>query len=67
MLDCKPISTPMDPNIKLRADEGKHLEDVTMYRQLIGSLIYLTLSRPDITYAVRVASRYMSNFYEASS
>ncbi|GMI77806.1 hypothetical protein HRI_001449800 [Hibiscus trionum] len=61
MLDCKPISTPMDPNIKLQIDEGKDLEDTTMYRQLVGSLIYLTLSRPDITYAVGVASRYMSN------
>ncbi|KAL4355035.1 hypothetical protein GQ457_06G000650 [Hibiscus cannabinus] len=61
MLDCKPISTPMDPNIKLQAEEGKDLEDTTMYRQLVGSLIYLTLSRPDIAYAVGVVSRYMSN------
>ncbi|GMJ04713.1 cysteine-rich RLK (RECEPTOR-like protein kinase) 8 [Hibiscus trionum] len=44
MLDCKPISTPMDPNIKLQIDEGKDLEDTTMYRQLVGSLNYLTLS-----------------------
>ncbi|KAG8501794.1 hypothetical protein CXB51_004789 [Gossypium anomalum] len=61
MLNCKLISTPMDPNIQLQADEGKKLEDVTMYRQLVRNLIYLTLSRPDITYAVGVASQYMSN------
>lgn len=60
MLDCKPISTPMDPNARLQEDKGKNLEDATMYRQLVGSLIYLTLSRPDISYAVGVASRYMS-------
>ena len=48
MLDCKPISTPMDPNVRLQEDKGKNLEDVTMYRQLVGSLIYLTLTRPDI-------------------
>lgn len=59
MLDCKPISTPMEVNIKLCATEGKDLDDSTMYRQLVGSLIYLTLTRPDITYAVGVVSRYM--------
>ena len=50
MLDCKPISTPMDPNVRLQEDKGRDLEDVTMYRQLVGSLIYLTLPRPDISY-----------------
>ena len=60
MLDCKPISTPMDPNVRLKEDEGNDLEDMTMYRQLVGSLIYLTLTRPDISYPVGVVSRYMS-------
>ena len=31
LIDCKPISTPMDPNTRLQEDEGKNLEDVTMY------------------------------------
>ncbi|CAL9028013.1 unnamed protein product [Prunus brigantina] len=61
MLECKPISTPMEPNVKMCAYEGKDLEDATMYRQLVGSLIYLTLTRPDISYAVGVMSRYMQN------
>ena len=61
MLDCKSISTPMDPNVRLQKDKGKDLENVTMYRQLVGSLIYLTLTRPDISYVVGVVSRYMSN------
>ena len=61
MLDCKPISTPMDPNVRLQEDKGKDLEDVSMFRQLVGSLIYLTLTRPDISYVVGVVSRYMSN------
>jgi len=61
MIDCKPMSTPMDPNARLQEDEGKDLEDVTMYRQLVGSLIYLALTRPDISYPVGVVSRYMSN------
>ena len=48
MIDYKPISTPMDPIVRLQEDEGKDLEDVTMYRQLVGSLIYLTLTWPNI-------------------
>lgn len=59
MLECKPISTPMEVNAKICAHEGKDFQDVTMYRQLVGNLIYLTLTRPNISYAVRVASRYM--------
>ncbi|KAF7802206.1 Retrovirus-related Pol polyprotein from transposon RE1 [Senna tora] len=61
MLDCKPIATPMEVNAKLCSAEGKNLEDVTMYRQLVGSLIYLTLTRPEITYAVGVVSRFMQS------
>ena len=61
MIDCKPMSTPMDPNMRLQEDEGKELEDVTMHRQLVGSLIYLTLTRPDISYPVGLVNRYMSN------
>ena len=61
MLECKLISTPMEPNAKMCAHEGKDLEDATMYRQLVGSLIYLTLTRPDISYAVGVMSQYMQN------
>ncbi|XP_042423573.1 uncharacterized mitochondrial protein AtMg00810-like [Zingiber officinale] len=61
MLDCKPISTPMESNFRMCAHEGKSLEDTTMYQKLVGSLIYLTLTQPDISYAVSVISRYMQN------
>ena len=59
MLKCKPISMPVEVSAKLCAQERKELEDPTMYRQLVGSLIYLTLMRPDTSYVVGVASRYM--------
>ncbi|KAJ0865146.1 putative RNA-directed DNA polymerase [Helianthus annuus] len=59
MLDCKPIDTPMDSTVKLCADKGKELADPTMYRKIVGSLIYLTLTRPDIAFEVGVLSRYM--------
>ncbi|XP_047268088.1 secreted RxLR effector protein 161-like [Capsicum annuum] len=61
MTNCKPISTPIEQNVKMCAHEGKDLEDATMYRQLVGSLIYLTLMRPDISFAAKVMSRYMQN------
>ncbi|KAK3033276.1 hypothetical protein RJ639_034350 [Escallonia herrerae] len=61
MLNCKLILTSMEPNAKMCAYEGKDFEEATMYGQLVGSLIYLTLTRPDISYAVGVMSRYMQN------
>ncbi|KAL0402265.1 UNVERIFIED_CONTAM: Retrovirus-related Pol polyprotein from transposon RE1 [Sesamum latifolium] len=61
MLKCKSISTPVEPHAKMCAHEGQDLEDATMYRKLVGSLIYLTLTRPDISFAVGVMSLYMQN------
>jgi len=59
MLECKPILTPIEVNIKLCSCEGKGLQESPMYRQLVGSLIYLMLIRLDIVYAISVVSRYM--------
>lgn len=61
MLECKPTLTPMETNAKICEHEGRNLEDSSMYRQLVGSLIYLTLTRPEISYAIGVMSRYMQN------
>ncbi|XP_022004383.1 uncharacterized mitochondrial protein AtMg00240-like [Helianthus annuus] len=49
----------MDTNAKMYEKEGQELENPTEYRQIIGSLIYLTLTRPDIAFAVGVLSRFM--------
>ena len=59
MVDCKPISMPLDQNLKLMADEGQVLEDVTVYQKIVGSLIYLTISRPDLSYTVGLESQFM--------
>ncbi|XP_017979696.1 PREDICTED: uncharacterized mitochondrial protein AtMg00810 [Theobroma cacao] len=60
LLGTKPASTPIDYNHKLvkSSDEDK-LINATSYRQLIGKLLYLTFSIPDITYAVQVLSQFM--------
>jgi hypothetical protein len=49
---CKPISVPLNQNGKLSVDVGEVLEDATMYRKIVGSLIYMTITRPDLNYIV---------------
>ena len=51
MLECKYISTPAEVNARYCSAKGKYLDNTTMYRKLVGSLIYLTLTRSDISYA----------------
>lgn len=51
----------MEPNAKMCTHEGRDLKDATIYRQLVGSLLYLTLTRLDISYAVSVMSQYTQN------
>eukprot|EP00253_Pinus_taeda_P024278 PITA_24278 len=52
MIECNPLTTPMEQNLKLTSIEGKEFEDATKYRQLVGSLNYLTTIRPDISFVV---------------
>ncbi|KAK4407439.1 Retrovirus-related Pol polyprotein from transposon RE1 [Sesamum angolense] len=52
LLDTKPVDTPMDSNPDFWNDDGNYLEDKTKYRRLVGKLIYLTVTRPDISFAV---------------
>ncbi|KAK8923585.1 hypothetical protein KSP39_PZI019845 [Platanthera zijinensis] len=59
---CKPVNTPMDVNHKLCAqasDSDTLLENPEYYRRLVWKLIYLTVTRPDISFAVGLISRYM--------
>ncbi|KAM3407194.1 hypothetical protein ACQJBY_000937 [Aegilops geniculata] len=58
MLGCRPASTPIDQNHKLCAESGEPV-DKEKYQRLVGRLIYLCHTRPDISYAVSVVSRYM--------
>lgn len=59
-IDAKPASLPMDPNLKLSSMDGELLSDVAQYRRIIGRLLYLTISRPDISFAVNKLSQYMA-------
>ena len=54
------VRTPMSPNVKLTVDLLCKSVDLSLYRSMIGSLLYLTVSRPDISYNV-VCARYQAN------
>jgi len=56
MLDCKSMATPMNSNLKLLCDDTSEPFDPTVYRQVIGSLMYLVNTRPDICFVVNALS-----------
>ncbi|KAL9439711.1 hypothetical protein AB3S75_025217 [Citrus x aurantiifolia] len=59
MEDCKPTATPMNQKEKFSKEDGAERADEGLYRSLIGCLMYLTATRPDIMHAVSLLSRYM--------
>ena len=59
--DCRPIDSLMDPNQKLLPNQGEPYSDPERYRRLVGKLIYLTITRPDISFAVGVVSQFMQS------
>lgn len=59
MMTCKPCHTPVDLSSKLSGNDGNLLPDGTLYRSLAGALQYLTITRPDISYAVQHICLFM--------
>jgi hypothetical protein len=59
MANCKSILMPLDRTAKHRPDSGK-VYNPTRFRRIVGSLIYLTITRPDLSYPVGVISQYMA-------
>ncbi|CAL9004079.1 unnamed protein product [Prunus brigantina] len=57
--DCKPVSIPLVPHDKLRKDDDSGAADEAQYRKIVGSLLYLTATRPDIMYAACLLARFM--------
>jgi LPS sulfotransferase NodH len=52
MKDCKRVTTPMKTSCKLRKDDDSKSTDQRKYRSMIGSLLYVKISRPDVMQAV---------------
>ncbi|CAL1357650.1 unnamed protein product [Linum trigynum] len=61
MEDCKPVNTPMEYNLRLSRESGEKVRDGPQYRSIVGSLIYLSATRPDISYAVQLVSQFMGD------
>lgn len=64
-LGAKPVRTPIEQNLKLNRDGGSPSSDPTVYRRLIGRLLYLTITRPDISYPLQVLSQYMDKPHQS--
>jgi len=54
-----PVDTPLEVNVKYHRDQGDLLPNPLLYRQLVGSLNYLTITRPDISFAIQQVSQFM--------
>jgi hypothetical protein len=60
MSESKPVNSPIVPGFKINRDVNGAAVDDTYFKQIVGSLMYLTTTRPDIMFSVSLISRYMS-------
>ena len=61
MSDSKAISTPMETNGNLDSDASGNMVDQKLYRSMIGSLLYVTTSRPDVMFSVCMCTRFQAS------
>ena len=60
LTDSKIVVTPVELNAHLTPTGGKPLSNPSFYRRLVGSLVYFTVTRPDISYVVHQVNQYLS-------
>ncbi|XP_026396067.1 uncharacterized protein LOC113290699 [Papaver somniferum] len=61
IFDTDPVDTPLEMNARYTNTDGVFLDDPTLYRIIVGSLVYLTITRPDIAYTVHIVSKFISS------
>jgi isopentenyldiphosphate isomerase len=61
MNEAKPISTPTGTNDNLDSDASGNMVDQKLYRSMIGSLLYVTASRPDVMFSVCMCARFQAS------
>ena len=61
LLGSKPANTPMEVNHKLALATRALFPNATQYRRIIGRLIYLTITRPELSYVVHILSQFMQS------
>ena len=59
--EATPMSTPMGTNDQLGSDASRNMVDQKLYRSIIGSLLYVTASRPDVMFSVCKYARYQAS------
>ncbi|PKI54422.1 hypothetical protein CRG98_025209 [Punica granatum] len=59
MLGARPATFPMEQHLRLSSDSGDDLPDPSCYHRLIGRLIYLTITRPELSYSIHILSQFM--------
>ncbi|PKI49958.1 hypothetical protein CRG98_029632 [Punica granatum] len=59
MLGARPAAFPMGQHLKINSESGEDLENPSRYRRLVGRLIYLTTTRPELSYPVHILSQFM--------
>lgn len=59
MNQCNTVHNPIVPGFKMMKDEGGVEIDSTLYKRIVGSLMYLTATRPDMMYVISLISRFM--------
>ena len=59
MEGCKPVSTPIATGRRLSKHDDDLLHDGTLYRSMVGSLQYLTMTRPDLTFAINQVCQFL--------
>ncbi|CAL5363984.1 unnamed protein product [Camellia sinensis] len=60
LTDTKVSDTPIELNVKLNSTDGAPLDDLTLYREFVGCLVYLTVTRSNLAYAVHMVSQFVS-------
>ena len=58
-LGCKPVETPIVPNIKLLPSKDNEVKDKERYQRLVGRLVYMSHTHPDIAFAISMVSQFM--------
>ena len=61
MLGCKPIDTPMEQNHRLALVKGAPMDHPDSYRRLVGRLVYLSVTRPELSYSVHTLAQFLSD------
>jgi hypothetical protein len=58
-IECKPLSTPIDSNIKLNIEDGESLNDINHFQRLMKKMIYLAVTRSDVSFVVSQISKFI--------